>query len=123
MCVTLRRAKKPVPFSPDIVIDITSVIDKKLDIIAAHESQVFEWLPWNGGYLDQVPQDAAGRRQFITDRYASRSAVERFREAALKWYTPAQLENCRYLEAFEICEYGRNPNRDAILELFPMLPR
>ena len=117
------RFQKPAPFTPDIVIDITPVIEKKLDGIAAHESQVFEWLPWNGGYLDRVPQDAAGRRQFLMQRYATRSAVEQYREAALKWYTPAQLADCRYVEAFEICEYGSNPNKERIKELFPMLPR
>ena len=117
------RFQKPNPFSPDIVIDITSVIEKKIDIIAAHESQVFEWLPWNSGTLDSVPQDAAGRRQFIATRYASRGSVERFREAALKWYTPTQLENCRYMEAFEICEYGSIPDKERIKALFPMLPR
>jgi LmbE family N-acetylglucosaminyl deacetylase len=117
------RFQKPAPFTPDIVIDITPVIEKKIDVISAHESQVFEWLPWNSGTLDRVPQDAEGRRQFIARQYASRGTVERFREAALKWYTPQQLENCRYMEAFEICEYGSNPSKERIKELFPMLPR
>ena len=117
------RFQKPVPFSPDIVIDITPVVDKKIDIICAHESQVFEWLPWNGGYADRVPTDAAGRRQFIAQQFMSRGSVDQFREAALKWYTPEQLENCRNLEAFEICEYGQNPSRERIKELFPMLPK
>jgi LmbE family N-acetylglucosaminyl deacetylase len=117
------RFTKPAPFSPDIVVDITPVVEKKIDMIAAHESQVFEWLPWNGGYADRVPQDAQGRRQFVADRFLSRGSVERFREAALKWYTPEQLSNTRYLEAFEICEYGSNPNKERIKELFPMLPR
>jgi LmbE family N-acetylglucosaminyl deacetylase len=117
------RFQKPAPFSPDIVIDITPVIEKKIDIICAHESQVFEWLPWNGGYLDRVPQDAAGRRKFIADRFLTRGSLERFGEAALKWYTPEQLANSHFLEAFEICEYGSNPNRERIKELFPMLPR
>ena len=117
------RFQKPAPFSPDIVIDITSVMDKKIDILSAHESQMFEWLPWNGGYEDKVPKDAAGRRQYIIDRFMSRGSVERFREAALSWYSPEQLENCRYLEAFEICEYGRIPDRQRIKELFPMLPK
>jgi len=117
------RFQKPNPFSPDIVIDITPVIEKKIDVIVAHESQVFEWLPWNGGYEDKVPKDAAGRRQFVSERQLSRGAVERYKEAALKWYTPEQLVNCRYVEAFEICEYGRNPNRQQILALFPMLPK
>jgi len=33
------------PFSPDIVVDITAVAEKKADAICAHESQVYEWLP------------------------------------------------------------------------------
>jgi LmbE family N-acetylglucosaminyl deacetylase len=119
------RFQKPNPFSPDIVIDITSVADKKRDMIAAHESQIFEWLPWIGGYLDRVPNasDVEGRQRFVVERFMARSAVERFREAALQWYTPAQLANSRFLEAFEICEYGLNPSRERIKELFPMLPR
>jgi len=119
------RFKKPMPFHPDIVIDITPVIEKKIDVISAHESQVFEWLPWNGGYADKVPPatDPAARRKYVADQFLSRGSVERFREAALQWYTPEQLKNARYLEAFEICEYGRIPDKDTIKQLFPMLPR
>ncbi|MDR2231654.1 MAG: PIG-L family deacetylase [Tannerella sp.] len=119
------RFKKPAPFHADIVVDITPVVEKKIDVISAHESQVFEWLPWNGGYADKVPPatDAAARRKFSADQFLSRGSVERFREAALQWYTPEQLNNARYLEAFEICEYGKMPDKDLILKLFPMLPR
>ena len=116
------RFTKPAPFSPDIVIDITPVVEKKIDILLAHDFQMFEWLPWIGGVLDQVPQDAQARRQFITERYLSRGSVERFGKAALQWYTPEQLKNSRFFEAYEICEYGRIPDRDQIKALFPMLP-
>jgi len=117
------RFLKPAPFKPDIVIDITAVMDKKIAMIGAHESQVFEWLPWNGGYLDKVPADAAGRQQYLIERYGSRGTSETIRKAALDWYTPAQVEQIRNTEAFEICEYGSIPNKERILQLFPMLPR
>ena len=116
------RFQKPTPFSPDIVVDITAVAEKKADAICAHESQVYEWLPWNGGWADQVPSNKAERRKFVGDRYLSRSTVERFREAALNWYTPAQLQKIKYAEAFEICEYGSRPDKARIKQLFPMLP-
>jgi len=116
------RFQKPAPFSPDIVIDITSVSGKKADAICAHESQVFEWLPWNGGWDGQLPSTQAEKRKFVGDRYLGRSAVDRFGDAVSKWYTPAQLQNIRFAEAFEICEYGSIPDKAKIKQLFPMLP-
>lgn len=113
---------KPNRFSPDIVIDITPAVKTKIDAIYAHESQMFEWLPWNEGILDKIPADRAGREQFLTDRYL-KASKGKFNDAAKKWYSPEQLEKARYLEAFEICEYGKMPSKEDILQLFPMLPR
>jgi LmbE family N-acetylglucosaminyl deacetylase len=117
------RFQKPTPFSPDIVVDITPVAEKKADAICAHESQVYEWLPWNSGRLDEIPSDPAERRKLVGDRYLMRSSADRFKDAALEWYSPEQLKNIRYLEAFEICEYGSIPDKAQIRELFPMLPQ
>jgi LmbE family N-acetylglucosaminyl deacetylase len=115
------RFQKPLPFSPDIVVDITSVAEKKAEAICAHESQVFEWLPWNGGWDKELPADATERRQYVGKRYLERDRVERFADAALKWYTSEQLRNIRYVEVFEICEYGSMPDKEKIKQLFPML--
>ena len=116
------RFRKPAPFSPDIVIDITPVAEKKVDAICAHESQVYEWLPWNGGWAGELPSGPAERRKFVGDRYLARSSADRFKDAAIKWYTPAQVLNIKHAEAFEICEYGNIPDQAAIKKLFPMLP-
>jgi len=116
------RFQKPTPFSPDIVIDITAVAGKKADAICAHESQVYEWLPWNGEWADQIPSNPSERRKVVGDRYLARSTADRFGDAASKWYTPAQLQNIKYAEAFEICEYGSIPSKARIRQLFPMLP-
>ena len=116
------RFQKPAPFSPDIVIDITSVASKKAEAICAHESQVFEWLPWNGGWLNELPTNTAERHKFVAERYLARNRVDRYVDAALKWYTFEQLKNVRFVEVFEICEYGSMPNKERIKQLFPMLP-
>ena len=117
------RFQKPNPFSPDIVIDITSVVQKKAEAIAANVSQIFEWLPWVGGSENDAPADPVARRKFYIDNYVSRSNAERFRDATLEWYPANQLQNIRYVEAFELCEYGARPNKERIKELFPMLPK
>ncbi|MDR2912540.1 MAG: PIG-L family deacetylase [Alistipes sp.] len=117
------RFQKPNPFSPDIVVDVTPVMQKKVDAICAHESQVFEWLPWNNGYADQMPASREEQRRFIGERYLGRNQAERYGQAALKWYTAEQIADSRYFESFEVCEYGSMPSRERILELFPMLPR
>lgn len=114
--------RKPAPFSPDIVIDITSVTDKKLRAICAHESQVYEWLPWNGGYENDVPEDQEGKIKLAADHFLWRRMSDSFKEAALRWYSPRQTKNIQYFEAFEICEYGSEPDQEGIRKLFPMLP-
>lgn len=117
------RFQKPYPFSPDIVVDVTSVADQKNEAICAHESQVFEWLPWNNGFEQNLPSDPEERKRFIKERYLGRGNSSRFKEAAANWYSPGQIESADYYEAFEICEYGSIPDKDRILQLFPMLPK
>src|SRR5213076_3274113 len=51
------RFTKPQPFRPDIVVSIDDVFQKKIDMLDAHVSQFYEWLPWTIGNLDQVPKD------------------------------------------------------------------
>ena len=114
--------QKPTPFSPDIVIDITAVAEKKMDAVCANESQFYEWLPWIEGWENELPSDPTQWRQFVGNRFSSLSKVERFGKATSKWYSSAQLKNIRFAEAFEICEYGHNPSKSEIKRLFPMLP-
>jgi LmbE family N-acetylglucosaminyl deacetylase len=54
---------QPQPFRSDIVVDIDDVYDKKIDMLDAHVSQVYEWLPWHHGALEQVPKDPAERKR------------------------------------------------------------
>ncbi len=112
--------QKPNPFQPDITVDITSVYDKKVSALDAHVSQMYEWLPWIGHYLDQVPKDKDERIAWLAKQRAGTITPE-MRTSLEKWYGKDKAANVKYAEAFEICEYGAQPNDDEIKRLFPML--
>jgi len=113
--------QKPNAFSPDIAVSIDDVIDKKLDMMDAHVSQFYEWLPWVAGNLDTVPKDAAARKRWLRDTRAA-APTSAVRAALVKRYGAERGNAVRHAEAFEICEYGTRPDDTTIRKLFPFLP-
>jgi LmbE family N-acetylglucosaminyl deacetylase len=110
--------QKPAPFRPDVAVSIDDVWDTKISGLDAHVSQVYEWLPWVDGNLDQVPKDAVARKQWLTIARAGRISPA-LRAALEKRYGAEQGGQIRHAEAFELCEYGRRPNLDDLQKLFP----
>jgi LmbE family N-acetylglucosaminyl deacetylase len=104
-------------FRPDVVVPIDAVIEEKMRVAMAHESQIFEWLPYNAGTLDQVPSDRESREAYARTRIVARA--ERV-AAACRELAPARLPaDCRLAEAFQISEYGRQPGPEELVALFP----
>jgi LmbE family N-acetylglucosaminyl deacetylase len=114
--------QKPNPFSPDVAVSIDDTFSRKIDMIDAHVSQVYEWLPWLAGRLDQVPKDPAARRQWVEKERQGRISPA-VRAALVKYYGPDAGAKAQHAEAFEICEYGRRPSQAEIMRMFPFLPR
>jgi LmbE family N-acetylglucosaminyl deacetylase len=112
--------KKPIPFHPDIAIDISDVYTQKVYGLVAHKSQVFEWLPWIEGKLDEVPKDENKRLEYITNK-RKKPITPEIRESLAKWYGQGRADKATDAEAFEINEYGRIPTEEEIRQLFPML--
>ena len=112
--------QRPNPFRPDIAVDISSTYDKKIADLDAHTSQMYEWLPWIGGYLSQVPESKEDRIIWLSKRTA-RPINPQTRAALEKWYGKERADKVQYAEAFEICEYGAQPKDEDIKKLFPML--
>ena len=114
--------QKPNPFQPDITVSIDSVIEKKLDALATLESQFYE-----GGALgsvDLIPSDAQRqqeRRRQVRDNHAQRSqsVAQRYRDKLVEWYGKDKGDKVRHAEAFEVCEYGRRPDKRELTQLFP----
>ena len=112
--------QRPNPFRPDIAIDISSVYSQKIHALDSHESQVYEWLPWIGGYLDQVPKDIAQREKWLAINRTVKITPE-VRNNLEKWYEKGLAAQVQHAEAFEICEYGTQPSESEIKRIFPML--
>jgi LmbE family N-acetylglucosaminyl deacetylase len=112
------RFQTPVPFAPDVAVDIDDVWDQKIDALDAYASQFYEWLPWVDGELESVPADPDARREWLS--------VERGRElsvcaraALARRYGPAHAREVRHAETFQVCEYGRRPSPGELDLLFP----
>jgi LmbE family N-acetylglucosaminyl deacetylase len=112
--------QRPNSFRPDIAI--TSVFEQKIDALDAHQSQVYEWLPWIGGYADQVPKNAADRRKWLATNRVVKITPEVKKSLEL-WYGKEKAAKVKHAEAFEICEYGTQPSEDDIRRLFPMIKK
>jgi LmbE family N-acetylglucosaminyl deacetylase len=114
--------QKPNPFQADITVSIDDVVEKKLDALELMDSQFYE-----GGALGSAellpsdPQKQAARRREVRAGLAQRSqAVARTaRDNLTAWYGKDKADAVRHAEAFEICEYGRRPDRKEIARLFP----
>jgi LmbE family N-acetylglucosaminyl deacetylase len=116
--------QKPNPFQPDIAVDIDSVIEKKLDALATLESQFFEG--GASGSAELIAGDAAKqeeRRRQVRAGHAKRNqaTAERFRDKLAEWY--GKDNKVQYAEAFEICEYGRRPDKKELTRLFPFFEK
>jgi LmbE family N-acetylglucosaminyl deacetylase len=115
--------QKPFPFRPDIAIDVDDVWAKKINALDAHESQMYEWLPWHQGVLDQVPRDPVKRKtQIMLSLHHAAGITPAVREALVKLYGPERGQRIQHAEAFELCEYGAQPSPEALRKLFPMIP-
>jgi LmbE family N-acetylglucosaminyl deacetylase len=118
------RFQRPNPFRPDIAVDMTDVLAKKVEGLDAHTSQFYEWLPWTSQDLANVPKDPAERKKWLLAAMERRSSVTPEIKVSLeKWYGAEKAAKIKSVEVFEITEYGRQPSPEEIKRLFPMLPR
>ena len=116
--------QRPYPLQPDILVDVTAVADQIVDQLACHASQFFEWLPFNRGVLDQVPTTETDRWEWLKEMALERHtrAAEKYRLQLIAQYGPSAAQSIRYVEAFEISEYGGALTPEKRQQLFPFVP-
>ena len=113
--------KKPNAFSPDIAINIDAVIEQKIDMLHCHTSQFYEWLPYNSGTLNSVPESDDARREWLANRMRNRFSViaEEHRSLLTNLYGVSVGLDTNFAEVFETSEYGSRLTEENIPILFP----
>jgi len=116
------RFTKPNPFQPDVAVATDSVIEKRLDAMDALVSQFYEG--GANGSTANVPADPDKQRERkravragFQKRYQDQAG--RFRAKLADFYGKEAAEKVQHAEAFEVCEYGRQPDRAELKRLFP----
>lgn len=118
------RFEKPNPFEPDIIVPIDDVFSKKVDAIWTLESQI-ESL-WATGDFEKVipipknPTERQKRYQWLYDRMAARDGgiADKYRSRLVELFGQDAGNQVRFAEAFEVCEYGRQPTAQELEQMF-----
>ncbi|MEW4567820.1 PIG-L family deacetylase [Tautonia sp. JC769] len=115
---------RPCRFEPHVVVDIEDEFERVVSMLHCHQSQFYEWLPYNSGHPDDVPDDEASRRAWLADSFRRRIAplADRYREQVIRVYGPDEGPRARYIEAFEVSEFGAPLDGRTWQRIFPFLP-
>jgi N-acetylglucosamine malate deacetylase 1 len=114
----------PSPYLATVAIDTDPVIKRKADMVHCHASQMYEWLPYADGILDQIPKGEAERRELT-----GRNMLKRFgnlanacREALIRCYGPEHGSQVQTAESIMISQYGRRLRDEDWPVYFPFFP-
>lgn len=109
----------PEPFKADVCVNIDDVIEKKIDMYHQHTSQMYEWLPFNRGALDQVPATEKERRIWLGKTWESRSNAAPFRDILIEHYGKEIGSKIKFCEAFQDSGYGTRLTKENMKFYFP----
>ena len=68
---------------------------------------------------EKQAQNGMSRRQFVGATLAAYGVGVLQDNRLIEMYGEEKGTKVKYVEAFEICEYGRRPSKEAIKRLFP----
>jgi N-acetylglucosamine malate deacetylase 1 len=120
------RFQKPNPFKADVAIAIDAVAAKKLAALERLVSQFYEGGATGGP--ENVPEDPKAQakrkedvRQALLNR--DRGTAKLVRDKLTDLYGKDRGTQVEFAEAFEVCEYGRQPDAAELRRLFPFFEK
>lgn len=117
------RFKKPYPFEADIAISLDDVFDEKVNAVDALVSQVYE-----GGamgseetLIQRKAGDPVARKEILRQSWSRRNGriADLYRDTLIEWYGQEAGKTVKHAEAYQVCEYGRQPSKAELKKLFP----
>jgi LmbE family N-acetylglucosaminyl deacetylase len=115
--------ERPVPSRADVAVAVDDVMDTKWAMLHRMESQFYEWMPWHDGYLDGVPAGEDDRIEWLAKTWGPRfrEHTKRATKGLRRWYGKSAASKFRYAEAFEVSEYGKQPDKAGLEAIFPFI--
>jgi LmbE family N-acetylglucosaminyl deacetylase len=112
---------RPCPMIPDVVLDVTDRVDTIVAMLACQRSQVFEWLPYEEGILETVPQGEAERLVWLRDWYRKHMLprANHFRRDLVAAWGEQRGRQIEFVEVFELSDYAAAADEAARRVLFP----
>ncbi len=114
----------PTPYVATVAIDTDEVMERKIDMVHCHASQMYEWLPYNGGVLDEVPESDAERRAMTARNMWTRfgHTADAARETLVRCYGAERGAQVKTAETIMISQYGRGLREEDWPRYFPFFP-
>lgn len=107
---------EPVPFRADVVVNIDSVMETKVEMVCQHESQFAEWIPYSMG-RSPLPLTPVQMRAWVADwLYQDARRARAVGERGAPRVAPTGA--FEFAEAFQVSEYGTAPTTEWLQEMF-----
>jgi LmbE family N-acetylglucosaminyl deacetylase len=113
--------QRPYPFKADVVVSIDETAEKKWSCVTAMPSQFGDKDSWQGRTRPDVPPGDRERPAYLLELVKQRTAAvaDKYRDRLIAMYGEQRGKAVKYAEAFELCEYGRQPPAEELKKLFP----
>jgi LmbE family N-acetylglucosaminyl deacetylase len=117
------RFKKPYAFEADIAISLDDVFDEKVNAVDALVSQVYEGgaLGSEETLIQRKVGDPVARKEILRQSWSRRNGriADLYRDTLIEWYGQEAGKAVKHAEAYQVCEYGRQPSKAELKKLFP----
>jgi len=119
------RFQKPNPFTPDIAVGIDDVVEQAFKALDCLKSQFQEQgAGGNGDPASFFHGDEQASLEFTKNHFDGRlRAQAAWRPLLEEFYGKKEAAKIKYAQAFELCEYGRQPSKEEWKQLFPFFPK